>query len=151
MSPRTPSVQIRALHYTTDTTLHNTTLHNTTDFPDSVKKVIHKNKFDFDKIYNLYPRKEGKKKGLTICNKIIDTSEKYTDLLKAVENYVKHCKSFKTEIRYIKQFSTFMNCFEDWISPDKSLLEEKREGLVGYYQKMAKEMFPNEPNTIDVN
>lgn len=74
-------------------------------------------KFDFEALYKNYPLKLGKAKGLTTCRAKITTQEKYEQLRSAIANYTEHCRD--KEAKYIKHFSTFMNCWEDWVAvPD---------------------------------
>lgn len=73
-------------------------------------------KFDFEKIYQQYPRKEGKSRGMKICANQIKTEIDYEKFTKAVSNYTEHCKRTKTDIKYIKHFSTFMSEWRDWVS-----------------------------------
>jgi len=74
--------------------------------------------FDFEEVYKSFPRKVGKSKGLEICRKKIGTESDFLDLKKAVDNYAKQCKTMGTEQQYIKHFSTFMNCWSDYIEID---------------------------------
>lgn len=86
--------------------------------------------FDFDKIYALYPRKEGKKKGVEKLIKIILTQTNYDDLSKSVANYAKLNR--QTEKTYIKQFSSFVNCYEDYINIEvEKTFGEKIEEVLG--------------------
>ena len=93
-----------------------------------LKEYISSNKFDFDAVYSLYPRKAGKKLGLKRCKSQIKTQNKYNKLLTAVKNYSLICQKNCTDKQYIKQFSTFMNCWEDYIEieDDPSLTADDR-------------------------
>jgi len=86
-------------------TLHNNTLHNKTNNIVESRS----NDFDFEKIYENYPRKEGKTKGILQCVNQIKTSEHYTSLNAAVQNYAEQCRKNNTEKKFIKLFSTFMS------------------------------------------
>lgn len=78
-------------------------------------------RFNFEAAYRRYPRKEGKKAGLKkLCASVKDQAT-YDLFVRAVENYARLCAKNKTELKYIKQFSTFVNNWEDWVDPDKSL------------------------------
>ena len=63
--------------------------------------------FDFELVYQLYPRKIGKKKGLQRCRSQIKTREKYDALLRAVRNYAQEMQG--TAETYIKHFDSWMN------------------------------------------
>jgi hypothetical protein len=71
--------------------------------------------FDFESVYALYPRKEGRKKGLQRCRSQITTRLKYDALARAVKNYSAKVKAEHTEPQYVKQFDTFMGCWEDFV------------------------------------
>ena len=76
--------------------------------------------FDFDRIYAMYPRLgAGKKQGLEKLKKKITTLDKYELLEQAVLNYAKLCES--VEDKYIKMFSTFVNCWEDYIPEEATV------------------------------
>ena len=79
--------------------------------------------FDFEKVYGEYPRKEGKTDGMKKCHSDIKSQIEYEDLIKAVAKYAKTCREERREKKYIKQFSTFMSTWRDWIPK----LEEKKE------------------------
>jgi hypothetical protein len=68
-----------------------------------------KSKFDIDAIYSAYPKKVGKAAGVKKLQTIIKTDETYNKVMQGVINYGKHCKEENTDIKYIKQFSTFVN------------------------------------------
>jgi Xaa-Pro aminopeptidase len=75
---------------------------------------------DFERLYKLYPRKEGKREGFLVYAKTILTDRDYQDLEKAVRNYARWCVKFGTEPRYQKHFSTFMNCWQDYLPEEKA-------------------------------
>lgn len=87
----------------------NDNVHNSTEMYDNVQKKT----FDFEAIYKLYPKKRGKKKGMQRCLSQIDNQKKYDQLTTAILNYKEEVKN--TDIEFIKQFDTFMNCWEDWV------------------------------------
>lgn len=70
--------------------------------------------FDFDAVYAIYPRKEGKKKGLQRCRSQIKTRLKYDALLTAVKNYSEHVIGRDPD--KVKQFDTFIGCWEDYVN-----------------------------------
>jgi hypothetical protein len=83
------------------------------------------NSFDFDALYEKFPRKKGKKLGFTRMRRICTSQKKYDELRKAIDNYALYCEDF--ELTYVKYFSTFMNEYEDWINWSP----EKRDGFKG--------------------
>lgn len=82
--------------------------------------------FDFESVYDAYPRKEGRKKGLQRCRSQITTRLKYDALVKAVKNYAEKVAIEGTETRFVKQFDTFVNCWEDWVEYQPPLLTERK-------------------------
>lgn len=93
---------------------------------------------DFEKVYDLYPRKEGKSKGLDKCKTEIKTDADYQALGEAVSRYKAHCEAEAIEPRFIKHFATFMGSWRDWLDDDvgkstikngKSWEEEFLEGV----------------------
>ena len=80
-------------------------------FPDKNrldKKIIHAQVFDFERLYlEHYPRKNGKKKGIEQCEKVIKTKEQYEQLEQGIKNYAKANRT--TPKDKIKHFSSFMN------------------------------------------
>lgn len=74
--------------------------------------------FDFESIYRIYPRKEGKSKGIERCKSQIRTEEDFKTLHNAVQKYVKHVREQGIEARFVKHFSSFMSSWRDWIESD---------------------------------
>ena len=70
--------------------------------------------FDFEPLYSKYPRKDGKSKGMVICNRDIKTQEDYDGLSQAIDRYRQIQISIGAEKKFIKQFSTFMGCWKDY-------------------------------------
>ena len=76
-----------------------------------VKSILN---FDFDALYKIYPRKEGKSVGLRTFNAQIKTQEDYDLLLKAIKNYNHSIVVNKKDPKFFLMFSTFMNQWRDW-------------------------------------
>jgi hypothetical protein len=73
--------------------------------------------FDFESIYREYPRHKGKTRGLKHCKARIKTSLQFDRLKSAVATYAAECRLKGTEEDYIKQFDTFMGCWQDFVPP----------------------------------
>lgn len=71
---------------------------------------------NFETVYEKYPRKVGKKRGMTILKSTIKTPERLLAACQAVENYRRYLSASKTEPRFIKYFSTFANEWTDWLN-----------------------------------
>lgn len=87
---------------------------DTANAADATSKL----KLDFDSLYQKYPKREGKQKGLATCKAQIRTPEDFEALSLAIDRYTAHCRREATDSKYIKHFSTFMNCWRDWLEPD---------------------------------
>jgi hypothetical protein len=83
------------------------------------KRIEHAPKvaeFDFDLVYDQYPMKKGKKKGIAKCRTVIKTQSDFDRLLLAVKNYAIENEHLKgDDRRFIKHFSSFMSCWEDYL------------------------------------
>jgi oligoendopeptidase F len=77
--------------------------------------------FDFEAIYDKYPRKIGKKAGIEKLRKSVKTQEKYNLLVGAVSYYADYCLKQNTEEKFIKHFSSWVSTWEDWIKEDQHL------------------------------
>ncbi len=80
---------------------------------DSTNPGAPSERFDFEAVYAKYPRKEGRKQGLQRFKAQITTRLKYDALVRAVGNYAS--ATADSDPKYIKQFSSFMNCWEDYV------------------------------------
>lgn len=96
------------------------------------KNVINKrnnnicSKFDLEALYQNYPRKEGKKKGLEKLQREIKTKEQYDKVLIAVQNYANECKTENRERQYIKHFSTWVSVWEDYLETEQPKNEQPK-------------------------
>jgi len=87
-----------------------------------------KTTFDFNSIYQEYPKKEGKKRGIEILNKTILNEVDFTRFSNALRNYVK-LKS-DTDYSYLKMFSSFVGCWEDY-----ETIDDKGEAIKTPYEQ----------------
>lgn len=71
--------------------------------------------FDLEAAYRLYPRKEGKKRGLEKLAKAVKTPGDYASLMAAVKAYAEHRRG--QDPQFTKHFDTWAGEWEDWI-PD---------------------------------
>lgn len=71
---------------------------------------------DFEALYKrLYPRKEGKKRGIDICMAKYRTWEHLANLETAIAKYVAHCKK---KNQFLKHFDSFMGEWTDCLDED---------------------------------
>lgn len=91
--------------------------------------------YDIDLIYDAYPKKQGKKSGIEKLQKIITTQQLYDKILEASKNYKKHTDAESVDVKYIKQFSTWVNqeCWNDVYHVSETLeqVEAKLINLMG--------------------
>lgn len=66
-------------------------------------------------VYEKYPRKLGKSTGMKRLEKELTTMVELELFQTAVQNYVNECEINKTETKFIKHFSTFSNCWRDYV------------------------------------
>lgn len=78
--------------------------------------------FDFETLYQKFPRKEGKTKGLISCRAQIKTQDDYDALNRAIDVY---SKSPEVQRGFVKYFSTFMNCWRDYLEVSNGLSNEE--------------------------
>ena len=76
--------------------------------------------FDFESCYQLYPKHQGKARGMKKLQTQIKNEDDFLIFKKACGNYAAHCRNNETEEKYIKLFSTFCNDdWKDWIDTPK--------------------------------
>ncbi|MCF6515513.1 DUF4373 domain-containing protein [Lactobacillus sp. S2-2] len=64
---------------------------------------------DFEKLWQLYPKKQGKTIALRAYTKAINDGVTNKEIQNGIQNYIKHLKIKNTESQYIKQGSTYFN------------------------------------------
>lgn len=67
---------------------------------------------NFDVIWNLYPRRIGKKAAVRYYKASVKTEQDYFNMLQALENYL---KSDTVKKGFIQNGSTWFNNWKDWI------------------------------------
>jgi hypothetical protein len=76
--------------------------------------------FDFEALYQKYPRKEGKAAGLLACRKQIKAQDEYEALSLSIDRYAAHCARSG---QLVKHFSSFLgsektgHTWREWIDP----------------------------------
>lgn len=88
---------------------------NKTTKPSFEEKII--------EAYKNYPLKKGKTVGVRKLVKQIRTEESLNQLLLAIKNYAAECRD--KEPQYIKHFSTFAGCWQDYIEVSESKASSK--------------------------
>lgn len=70
---------------------------------------------DFNEIWDVYPRKEGKSQAFEAYKRAIHNGISKDTILQGAKRYAEYCKVKQTETRYIKQGSTWFRnkCWED--------------------------------------
>lgn len=108
------------------------------DIPNDPKPTVktkqEKFKPDLEKLYADYPRKEGKKKAFEKLNKLITSEEIFTQVHTAIKNYAK--QSADKETRYVKQFSSFVSVWEDYlVVAEKKLSDFTEDEALAYFEE----------------
>lgn len=93
--------------------------------------------FDFEALYQLYPRKEGKTRGMTLAKSQVKTQADYDALKTAVANYAASRAS--EDPKFTKQFSTFMGCWRDYVDAAPMVQQSLGKAIGG-----GRVMSPNE-------
>ena len=111
---------------------NNTSNNNTSNNKkESISKDILKK--EFENLWKLYPKKEGKFNSEKTYVKYRNEGVSYETILKGLNNYLEHIKSKGIERQYIKNGSTWFNqkCWEDEYEEVevKPMIEEVREGV----------------------
>lgn len=77
---------------------------------------------EFDTLWDMYPRKEGKTKALKAYEKARKNGVSFEEVKQGIEAYCKQIKAKKTEREYIKHGSTWFNgeCWNDEYTPAKT-------------------------------
>jgi hypothetical protein len=88
-----------------------------TDKKNKKKKVSVSFSSDFDRLWELYPRKEGRKQAERHFLASVKTPDDLTLFEMALDNYRDHLEANDTPARFIKQGSTFFNNWADWVEP----------------------------------
>lgn len=68
---------------------------------------------DLEQAYKAYPLKEGKTRGLVKAKAQVKTQEDLVRFQAAIANYARKVRDY--EPRFIKHFSTFMGCWQDYL------------------------------------
>ena len=95
----------------------NNTSSNTSNNDQSDSKKIREKQLDedFNKLWKLYPRKEGKKKAFEAYKRAIKKGTTNKDIQTGIVNYLTQIRVQRTNKQYIKQGSTWFNgeCWND--------------------------------------
>lgn len=96
---------------------HTHTQDNNT-FVQSSLITTNKKLFNLETLYEKYPKKIGKKKGLERLTRKIKTQTDFDNCSLAIDRYAEYCKQNNTEKQFIKQFDTFATSYEDYLDED---------------------------------
>lgn len=70
----------------------------------------------FEKIWMIYPRRDGRKAAEKHFRASVATAQNWLDIQNALGNYLAHLSKNKTEPQFIKMGSTWFNNWQDWIN-----------------------------------
>lgn len=86
-----------------------------------------KPRFDFEGVYRQhYPRKEGKQRGMELCEEQVTTPAKFEAWTRAVKNYAAIVASENRDPDKIKFFSSFMACWTEYVDAAPARASPKR-------------------------
>jgi hypothetical protein len=88
--------------------------------------------FNFEQIYDLYPRKVGKSTGIKWLKTNIKSRSRYEKLNEAVRNFASYTEAIDTETPFIPHFSTWVKRFEDWTDENAPELCRKLKPQIKY-------------------
>lgn len=84
-------------------------------------------------VYERYPRKEGKKAGLTKLEADLRAGALPDDIHRSLDNFIAHHKSIATEPKFLPYFSTWVGFWRDCLDPDygktESFASAQSQGL----------------------
>jgi len=105
------------------------------------KKISFKKQIE--DLYENYPRKIGKKKGVETLSRLIKDEDQLKSLSIAIKNY--EISVSGSEPQFIKHFSSFANCWEDYleINVEEKPTEESVLALFDEAVRMGREMEKN--------
>jgi len=69
--------------------------------------------YDFNSLWEIYPKKDGKKDAERHFKSSVKNDKDYENIKKALNNYIENVKG--TELKYIKNGSTWFNNWHDWV------------------------------------
>ena len=104
---------------------------NTSITKSSTTKGIHT---EFENLWNLYPKKQGKDKAFNYYQKARKSGTTYEEVEQGIYAYIEYIQANQVEMRYIKMGSTFFSqkaWKDDWSARKKSLnpfMDMLREG-----------------------
>lgn len=82
---------------------------------DNVSLTVKTKGFDFESLWNEYPKRLGKKEAMRHFRASVKTEGDYENIKKALRNYKAYIVEKKFEEQYIKQGSVWFNNWQDWI------------------------------------
>lgn len=88
---------------------------------------------DLESVYESYPRHEGKSKGLDRLKTQIKTQQDLANLRLAVKHYSEKVKG--TEAQFIKQFSSFVSEWTDWVDPKTGTVAQAKKGSMELWRE----------------
>lgn len=95
--------------------------------PDEPKPDI---KSEFDELWKLYPRKQGKQKAYEAYRKARKKGTTYQQVMDGIEAYNKHCQQEKVDQKYVKMGSTFFNQ-QCWLDEYQTVaVDDDLEGIL---------------------
>jgi hypothetical protein len=93
--------------------------------------------FDFEPLWQVYPRKVNKAVGIRRAQQVIKSPEDYRALAVAISNYADRCARDETETRFIKHFATFIEDRDEkpYVQPWREFVNPEQDAQPGQPRK----------------
>ena len=106
---------------------------------------------DFNKFWDLYPRKIGKKESFKTYLKVLKQGGQAEEIITAANNYAFYCKQMKTEERYIKHAKTFLNDerYKDYLERVNNNAGNRRTGQFDFLNNDDRDRWGDEGSESD--
>lgn len=82
-------------------------------------------------LYQRYPKKKGKSRGMRIALTQCRTEDDLSLLAQAIDNYTKHLVQEGTEMKFVLYFSSFMSQWRDWACLEEDIPLTQKVNLDG--------------------
>lgn len=96
---------------------------------DKSTKIKDKDMFDFESLWNRYPRKIGKKEAIGRFRASVKTEEDWKNINTALDNFLQTENVVKNNLKYIKHGDNWFNNWRDYIVRENTSINEPESGL----------------------
>ena len=86
--------------------------------------------FNFDEVYDYYPRKEGRAKGIQWLKTHVKSEPKFRDVMTAVQCFSSQIEEEGREKKYIPLFSTWVKSYTDYLGKTHLESMSQERGII---------------------